>query len=77
MVMGNQYERRALMIPAMTSPMEDGRQAEIAGIRALLRVGAVRVGVHVYNTGDDLERLLDARVYSSWRVCREWGWRGC
>ena len=37
-----------------------GRQAEIAGIRALLRVGAVRVGVHVYNTEDDLDRLLGA-----------------
>jgi hypothetical protein len=37
-----------------------GRQAEIAGIRALLRVGAVRVDFHVYNTEDDLERLLGA-----------------
>jgi hypothetical protein len=31
-----------------------GRQAEIAGIRALLRVGAVRVDFHVYNTEDPI-----------------------
>jgi selenocysteine lyase/cysteine desulfurase len=37
-----------------------GRQAEISGIRALLRAGAVRVGFHVYNTENDLDRLLGA-----------------
>jgi selenocysteine lyase/cysteine desulfurase len=31
-----------------------------AGIRASVRAGAVRVGFHVYNTDQDLERLLDA-----------------
>jgi selenocysteine lyase/cysteine desulfurase len=31
-----------------------------AGIRASVRVGAVRVGFHLYNTDDDLDRLVDA-----------------
>jgi selenocysteine lyase/cysteine desulfurase len=31
-----------------------------AGIRASVRAGAVRVGFHLYNTDDDLERLVDA-----------------
>jgi selenocysteine lyase/cysteine desulfurase len=31
-----------------------------AGIRASVRVGAVRVGFHLYNTDDDLALLLDA-----------------
>lgn len=31
-----------------------------AGIRASVRAGAVRVGFHLYNTEDDLQRLLDA-----------------
>lgn len=31
-----------------------------AGIRASVRAGAVRVGFHVYNTADDVDRLLDA-----------------
>jgi selenocysteine lyase/cysteine desulfurase len=31
-----------------------------AGIRASTRAGAVRVGFHLYNTEDDLDRLLDA-----------------
>jgi selenocysteine lyase/cysteine desulfurase len=31
-----------------------------AGIRASVRAGAVRVGLHLYNTEDDLDRLLDA-----------------
>jgi selenocysteine lyase/cysteine desulfurase len=30
-----------------------------AGIRASVRAGAVRVGFHLYNTDDDLDRLLD------------------
>jgi selenocysteine lyase/cysteine desulfurase len=30
-----------------------------AGIRASIRAGAVRVGFHLYNTEDDLDRLLD------------------
>ncbi len=32
---------------------------EAAGIRAAVRAGAVRVGFHLYNTEDDLDRLLD------------------
>ncbi len=31
-----------------------------AGLRAAVRAGAVRVGFHLYNTDEDLERLLDA-----------------
>jgi selenocysteine lyase/cysteine desulfurase len=31
-----------------------------AGIRASIRAGAVRVGFHVYNTADDVDRLLTA-----------------
>jgi selenocysteine lyase/cysteine desulfurase len=31
-----------------------------AGIRASMRAGAVRVGFHLYNTENDLDRLLDA-----------------
>jgi selenocysteine lyase/cysteine desulfurase len=30
-----------------------------AGIRASIRAGAVRVGFHLYNTEDDVDRLLD------------------
>jgi selenocysteine lyase/cysteine desulfurase len=30
------------------------------GIRASVRAGAVRVGFHLYNNGDDVDRLLDA-----------------
>ena len=30
-----------------------------AGLRASIRAGAVRVGFHLYNTEDDLDRLLD------------------
>lgn len=31
-----------------------------AGIRASVRAGSARVGFHLYNTDDDLDRLLDA-----------------
>jgi selenocysteine lyase/cysteine desulfurase len=31
-----------------------------AGVRAAVRAGAVRVGFHLYNTENDLDRLLDA-----------------
>lgn len=45
-------------------PAEDvaaiSERLEHAGIRASVRAGAVRVGFHVYNTEDDLDRLLDA-----------------
>jgi selenocysteine lyase/cysteine desulfurase len=30
-----------------------------ADIRASVRAGAVRVGFHLYNTDDDVDRLLD------------------
>jgi selenocysteine lyase/cysteine desulfurase len=41
--------------------IEDGADALArAGIRASVRAGAVRVGFHLYNTDDDLDRLLDA-----------------
>lgn len=35
-------------------------QLKRAGIRAAVRAGAVRVGFHLYNTTDDLDRLLEA-----------------
>ena len=35
------------------------RELKRAGIRASIRAGAVRVGFHLYNTEDDLDRLLD------------------
>jgi selenocysteine lyase/cysteine desulfurase len=35
-------------------------QLQRAGIRAAIRAGAVRVGFHLYNTDNDLDRLLDA-----------------
>jgi selenocysteine lyase/cysteine desulfurase len=41
--------------------IEDGADALArAGIRASVRAGAVRVGFHLYNTDDDLDRLVDA-----------------
>jgi selenocysteine lyase/cysteine desulfurase len=33
---------------------------QAAGIRASTRAGAVRVGFHLYNTENDLDRLLSA-----------------
>ncbi len=39
-----------------TAAAEEIRQA---GIRASIRAGAVRVGFHLYNTEDDLDRLLE------------------
>ncbi|MCW2687482.1 MAG: selenocysteine lyase [Mycobacterium sp.] len=35
---------------------------ERAALRASIRAGAVRVGFHLYNTDDDLDRLLNALV---------------
>lgn len=44
-------------IPAVdTAGLSDRLQR--AGIRAAVRAGAVRVGFHLYNTDDDLDRLL-------------------
>jgi selenocysteine lyase/cysteine desulfurase len=36
-----------------------------AGIRASVRAGAVRVGFHLYNNDNDLDRLLDALNFGS------------
>jgi selenocysteine lyase/cysteine desulfurase len=40
-------------------PTAAAERLKDAGIRASIRAGAVRVGVHLYNTEDDLDRLLD------------------
>lgn len=40
-------------------PTAAAEQLKRAGIRASIRAGAVRVGFHLYNTEDDLDRLLD------------------
>ena len=40
-------------------PTAAAEEIRNAGIRASIRAGAVRVGFHLYNTEDDLDRLLD------------------
>jgi selenocysteine lyase/cysteine desulfurase len=45
---------------AIASLDVDGGALAAAGIRASVRAGAVRVGFHVYNTDDDLDRLVSA-----------------
>jgi selenocysteine lyase/cysteine desulfurase len=40
-------------------PTTSAEKLTDAGIRASIRAGAVRVGFHLYNTEDDLDRLLD------------------
>lgn len=58
--------RAELQLPPSDSaivslPIADASQRlSSAGIRASVRAGAVRVGFHLYNTEDDLDRLLDA-----------------
>jgi selenocysteine lyase/cysteine desulfurase len=58
--------RTELALPQQDSaivsiPIADAAQRlERAGIRASVRAGAVRVGFHLYNTEDDVDRLLDA-----------------
>jgi selenocysteine lyase/cysteine desulfurase len=37
-----------------------GEKLQRAGIRASVRAGAIRVGFHLYNNENDLDRLLDA-----------------
>ena len=45
----------------MSLPIADAEEKlRAAGIRAAVRAGAVRVGFHLYNTEDDVRRLLDA-----------------
>ncbi|ORA23947.1 aminotransferase class V-fold PLP-dependent enzyme [Mycobacterium aquaticum] len=58
--------RAAIELPQQDSaivsiPIADAAERlQRAGIRASMRAGAVRVGFHLYNTEDDLDRLLDA-----------------
>jgi selenocysteine lyase/cysteine desulfurase len=58
--------RAELTLPQQDSaivslPIADAAQRlQRAGIRAAVRAGAARVGFHLYNTEDDLDRLLDA-----------------
>ncbi|MEZ0366425.1 aminotransferase class V-fold PLP-dependent enzyme [Mycobacterium sp. pUA109] len=49
-------ESAIVSIPTAPAP----EALERAGIRASVRAGALRVGFHLYNTEDDLDRLLDA-----------------
>jgi selenocysteine lyase/cysteine desulfurase len=58
--------RAELALPQQNSaivsiPIADAAdKLRAAGIRASVRAGAVRVGFHLYNTENDLDRLLDA-----------------
>jgi selenocysteine lyase/cysteine desulfurase len=58
--------RTELQLPQQNSaivslPISDASdKLKRAGIRASVRAGAVRVGFHLYNTENDLDRLLDA-----------------
>jgi len=58
--------RAELALPQQNSaivsiPIADAAEKlRAAGIRASVRAGAVRVGFHLYNTEDDLDRLLTA-----------------
>ncbi|WP_422742271.1 aminotransferase class V-fold PLP-dependent enzyme [Mycobacterium sp. WMMD1722] len=47
-------------LPGAAVPTGAADRLTRAGIRASVRAGAVRVGFHLYNTEDDLDRLLDA-----------------
>lgn len=47
-------------LPGDAVPTDAADRLQRAGIRASVRAGAVRVGFHLYNTDDDLDRLLDA-----------------
>ncbi|CAN5171075.1 aminotransferase class V-fold PLP-dependent enzyme [soil metagenome] len=56
--------RTALGVPLVDSPIvsipgtEAAERLQRSGIRASLRAGAVRVGFHLYNNDDDLDRLV-------------------
>lgn len=57
--------RAELQLPQESSaivsiPTSSAEKLSDAGIRASIRAGAVRVGFHIYNTDNDLDRLLDA-----------------
>ncbi len=47
-------------IPSAVGGDDAADRLRRAGIRAAVRAGAVRVGFHLYNTEDDLDRLLGA-----------------
>ena len=51
-----QEDSAIVSIPSVNA----AERLQAAGIRASIRAGAVRVGFHLYNTEDDLDRLLDA-----------------
>ncbi len=57
--------RAELDMPAVDSPIvsipgsHNADSLRRAGIRASVRAGSARVGFHLYNTADDLDRLLD------------------
>ncbi len=56
--------RTELQLPQQPSaivsiPTPAAEQLERAGIRASIRAGAVRVGFHLYNTDNDLDRLVE------------------
>ena len=51
-------QRDSAIVSLPIADAEDKLRA--AGIRAAVRAGAVRVGFHLYNTEDDVRRLLDA-----------------
>jgi selenocysteine lyase/cysteine desulfurase len=50
-------EKSAIVSIPITNAADKLRQA---GIRAAVRAGAARIGFHLYNTDNDLDRLLDA-----------------
>ncbi|MDV3125533.1 aminotransferase class V-fold PLP-dependent enzyme [Mycobacterium sp. 21AC1] len=56
-----QQDSAIVAIPADDTADTAGAAGRLqrAGIRASVRAGAVRVGFHLYNTDDDLDRLLD------------------
>ncbi|WP_197378285.1 aminotransferase class V-fold PLP-dependent enzyme [Mycolicibacterium mengxianglii] len=50
----------SIPVAGATDVADVSAQLQRAGIRAAVRAGAVRVGFHLYNTDDDLDRLLQA-----------------
>ena len=56
-----EFELPPLASAIVSLPFADAAEKlKAAGLRASVRAGAVRVGFHLYNTEDDLARLLDA-----------------
>ncbi|MCV7421245.1 aminotransferase class V-fold PLP-dependent enzyme [Mycobacterium yunnanensis] len=54
------HDSAIVSLPVPGVPEHAAQALTQAGIRASVRAGAVRVGFHLYNTEDDLQRLLDA-----------------